>query len=385
MSLKVLRYPKIIIGGFVALATLSIMNSAYSNILETIKGDLALSYTQSGALMSSYFLGYMLGQIPWGIIADKYGSKPAISASVLGVSLSTVVFGFSDGITMAVVTRFLAGLLGAGVFVPSVRLVSSWYTSKERGTALGILNIGGSTGLIAASWAAPYLNLSLGWRFSLRTIGLFGVGSAAIIWVLLRDNESAEYGRIDLSSLPFRDRRFWILAVSQFIRLGSYYTFIAWLPLIMREEYGFSVIMTSTAMSLFNTAGIFSNPLGGVTSDRIGERNVLLISFGILGLVVLILTGRASSLVVYSSVFLIGWFINFVRSPAFTIIPNTFGAESSGSISGIHNTFAAFGALAIPFSLGYIRDYSAGYTQGWVTVSALALFCSSLLFLLKDE
>ena len=33
-----------------ALATLSIMNSAYSNILETIKWDLALNYTQSGAL-----------------------------------------------------------------------------------------------------------------------------------------------------------------------------------------------------------------------------------------------------------------------------------------------------------------------------------------------
>jgi MFS family permease len=162
MGLRVLRYPKIIIGGFIALATLSIMNSAYSNILETIKAELALSYTQSGALMSSYFFGYMLGQIPWGIIADRYGSKPAISASVLGVSLSTLAFGFSEEITMAVITRFLAGLLGAGVFVPSVRLVSSWFTSQERGTALGILNIGGSIGLIAASWAAPYLNFSLG-------------------------------------------------------------------------------------------------------------------------------------------------------------------------------------------------------------------------------
>mgnify|MGYP006289874803 CR=1 FL=1 len=385
MGLRVLRYPKIIIGGFIALATLSIMNSAYSNILETIKAELALSYTQSGALMSSYFLGYMLGQIPWGIIADRYGSKPAISASVLGVSLSTLAFGFSEGITMAVITRFLAGFLGAGVFVPSVRLVSSWFTSQERGTALGILNIGGSIGLIAASWAAPYLNLSLGWRVSVRTIGLFGVVSAAVIWILLRDNESAEYGGIDLSNLPFRDRRFWILAVSQFIRLGSYYTFIAWLPLIMREEYGFSVIMTSTAMSLFNTAGIFSNPLGGVTSDRIGERNVLLLSFGLLGATVLILTAKTSALIVYSSVFLIGWLINFVRSPAFTIIPNTFGTETAGSISGIHNTFAAFGALAIPFSLGYIRDYSAGYTMGWITVSAITLLCSSLLFLLKNE
>jgi MFS family permease len=141
MGLKVLRYPRIILGGFMALATLSIMNSAYSNILETIKSDLTLNYTQSGSLMSAYFLGYMIGQIPWGIMADRYGSKPVISLSVLGVSLSTLTFGFSQGINVAIITRFIAGLLGAGIFVPVVRLVSSWFDHKERGTALGILNI----------------------------------------------------------------------------------------------------------------------------------------------------------------------------------------------------------------------------------------------------
>ncbi len=368
-----------------ALATLSIMNSAYSNILETIKWDLALNYTQSGALMSAYFLGYMLGQIPWGIMADKFGSKPVISLSVLGVSISTITFGFSRGINMAIITRFIAGLLGAGIFVPVVRLVSSWFNHKERGTALGILNIGGSLGLIIASWAAPYLNLSIGWRLTLKLIGIFGGFSAFIVWFLLKDNVSTSYGRIKLSSIPFWDKRFWVLAFSQFIRLGSYYTFIAWLPLVMKEEFGFSIIMTSTSMSLYNIAGILANPLGGVTSDQVGERTVLLASFGLLGIVILIFKGNISMLAAYGSVFLIGWVINFVRSPAFTIIPRIFGTEIAGSVSGIHNTFAAFGALAIPFTLGYIKDYTASYNIGWLTVSGLAFLTSFILLTLENR
>jgi len=366
-----------------ALATLSIMNSAYSNILETIKSDLALNYTQSGALMSAYFLGYMLGQIPWGILADKFGSKPVISLSVLGASISTLTFGFSQGINMAIITRFIAGLLGAGIFVPVVRLVSSWFDHKERGTALGILNIGGSIGLITASWAAPYLNLTMGWRLTLKSIGIFGGFSAFIIWFLLKDNVSTSYGKIKISSIPFWDKGFWVLAFSQFIRLGSYYTFIAWLPLVMKEEFGFSILMTSTAMSLFNIAGILANPLGGATSDIVGERNVLLASFGFLGVIILVFSGNLSILVTYTSVFLIGWFINFVRSPAFTIIPRVFGTEVAGSISGIHNTFAALGALVIPFILGYIKDHSASYDTGWIIVSGLTFLSSFILFSLK--
>jgi MFS family permease len=366
-----------------ALATLSIMNSAYSNILETIKWDLALNYTQSGALMSAYFLGYMLGQIPWGILADKFGSKPVISLSVLGVSISTITFGFSRGINMAIITRFIAGLLGAGIFIPVVRLVSSWFNHKERGTALGILNIGGSIGLITASWAAPYLNLTMGWRLTLKSIGIFGGFSAFIIWFLLKDNVSTSYGKIKISSIPFWDKGFWVLAFSQFIRLGSYYTFLAWLPLVMKEEFRFSILMTSTAMSLFNIAGILANPLGGATSDRVGERNVLLASFGLLGIIILVFSGNISMLIAYGSVFLIGWFINFVRSPAFTIIPRIFGTEVAGSISGIHNTFAALGALVIPFILGYVKDYSASYETGWIIVSGLAFLSSFILFSLK--
>jgi len=58
----------VLLGGFLALTVLSIMNSAYSYVLSSIKGELLLSYTESGALMSAYFTGYTVGQIPWGLL-----------------------------------------------------------------------------------------------------------------------------------------------------------------------------------------------------------------------------------------------------------------------------------------------------------------------------
>jgi nitrate/nitrite transporter NarK len=333
--------------------------------------------------MSAYFMGYTLGQIPWGILADRKGSRQAIVFSVLGVSSATVLFGFSGGFTWALVTRFLTGILGAGVFVPCVRLVSSWYNSNERGTALGVLNIGGSMGLILASWVAPLLALHLGWRSTTGFIGAAGILIAIIIWFIIKDSDQTSYGKINLSSLPLRNRNFWLLASTQFMRLGSYYTFIAWLPLVLKEEYGLGVVATSGVLSLFNLAGIFANPLGGVVSDKVGKREVILASFLFIGLDLLVFTQTIRGVIVYAVVFILGWFINFVRSPAFTIIPDIFGTESAGSISGIHNTFASLGALALPFTLGLIRDATAGYAVGWAALSALMFAASTLIYCLR--
>ena len=375
----VLRHRRIIVGGFLALATLNLMNSAYSNVLETIKAEMGLSYTQSGALMSAYFVGYMLGQIPWGMLADSRGSRPTITLSVLGVSASTMLFGLSHTVVFAMASRFLSGLLGAGIFVPSVRLVSAWFNSEERGTALGVLNIGGSVGLVAASWAVPLISLDAGWRLTIRSAGAIGVAAGVAVWLLLRDRDDPNNRGLNLSSLPFRDRDFWLLAFTQFIRLGSYYTLIAWLPLVLKEEYGLSIVATSGALSLFNLAGMLSNPLGGVVSDRVGKRSVLMASFAFLGLDVLLFAGRLTGLWVYLAVLVLGWFINFVRSPSFTIISDVFGTEAAGSISGVHNTFASLGALVLPYTLGFIRDYTLSYRLGWLSVS-LFMFIGVGLF-----
>jgi nitrate/nitrite transporter NarK len=378
------KHLNIVAGGFIALAVLSIMNSAYSYVLDTIRSDLALTYTQSGAMMSYYFIGYALGQIPWGILADWRGSRLTISLSVLGVSASTILFAFSSIYVYAALARLIAGLLGAGIFVPGVRLVSSWFEPEQRGTALGLLNIGGSMGLVTSSWLVPISAIGLGWRLTIIAFGMVGIIASPLIWFLLRGEKNTEHGDIDLSEIPLKDTNFWYLGFYQFIRLGSYYTFIAWLPLVLKEDYGLNLIAVSIALSIFNLAGVLSNPLGGIISDKLGQKTVLTISFVLLSLILLGFNLKPVRLTLYLIVLSIGWFINFVRSPVFTFIPKMFGTKSSGRISGIHNTFASMGALALPFTLGLVKDTTMSFASGWLAISGLLVLASALIFLVKS-
>lgn len=379
-----LRNAQILAGGFLAFFFLSLLNSSYSTVMALIKEDLALSYTMSGALMSAYFVGYMLGQIPWGFLADRCGSRRVMVLSILGIASSTILFGFAHDLWQAVLTRFLAGLLGAGIFVPGVRLVSGWFSSEARGTALGILSIGGSVGLISASLFVPFTATQFGWRGTIMLFGFLGLLSTVVMWLTLSDqvtDESSATGVDELSDI-IRSRSFWILAMIQMVRLGSYYAFIAWLPLLLREEFGLSIISAGATFSFFNFAGMMSNPLGGYVSDMIGEWQVLLVSFVVLSLATFLFMG--TNLSPYLSVFAMGWFINFVRSPSFSILPKLYGVKRTGKVSGFQNTFASMGALVLPLVIGYVKDSTGSYLAGWMILSAFLLLAAILNLLLKS-
>ncbi len=376
----------ILAGGFLAFFSLNILNTSYSIVMALIKADLALTYTMSGALTSVYFVGYAIGQVPWGTMADRIGSKRVMVASILGIAVSTILFGFAQGFWQAALARLVAGLLGAGVFVPGVRLVSGWFPPEERGTALGILSIGGSVGLITSSTLSPYIATIIGWRGTIMGIGLLGLTLTAVLWVTLKDNEAEDRtgGDGDLRDV-LADRSFWALGLIQMARLGANYAFIAWLPLLLQEEFGMSLVAAGAAFSLFNVAGMAANPLGGIISDRLGERIVLLVSFAVLAVSTFAFTLVRGGLPMYAVILVIGWFINFVRSPSFALIPRLYGVERAGRVSGLQNTFASIGALILPFLIGYIRDATDSYWAGWIALAlVLGAVAVSALFLRTD-
>ena len=379
---------RILAGGFIAFCLLHVLNNSYSTVVALIKEELSLSYTMSGALMSAYFTGYTIGQIPWGTLADRYGPRRIMAASILGTASATVLFGVANSFWQILVTRFLSGLLGAGVFVPGVKLVSAWFSPGSRGTALGVVSVGGSIGLVIASWLTPYTALSMGWRGAMTASGVIGILSSAAILLSLRDRRveaQPEERSLNVSEVV-RTRNFWALAWIQMVRLGSNYAFISWLPLILTEVLGLGLVAAGAVFALYNLTGMISNPLGGIISDRFGEKEVLTVSFTVLCVATYLFARASSPLMIYATVLLIGWFINFVRSPNFAIIPKLYGVDNAGRISGVQNTFASLGALVLPLFLGFLKDTTDSYWSGWLILAGVLLSVSlvSLLISVPD-
>src|SRR5688572_25770347 len=83
-----------------------VMASAIPFIAE----DFKLSPLQMGQVMSAFFVGYALMQIPGGLLADRFGPRIVLAVSLVWWSVMTALTGVVGGLAALLVIRVLFGL-----------------------------------------------------------------------------------------------------------------------------------------------------------------------------------------------------------------------------------------------------------------------------------
>ncbi|KAJ8420675.1 LOW QUALITY PROTEIN: hypothetical protein Cgig2_005206 [Carnegiea gigantea] len=93
---------------------------------------------------SSYMVGRTLTAVLWGVIADRYGRKPVMLTSILGIVVFNTLFGLSINYWMAMATRFFIGAL-CGILGP-IRAYCTEVCRREH-QALGLAMVTSSWGI----------------------------------------------------------------------------------------------------------------------------------------------------------------------------------------------------------------------------------------------
>ena len=90
-----------------------------------------LSQAQMGLVFSIFSLSYFLGQTPWGIAADRYGSRSLVSLAVAGWSAFTILTAYAWSFASLMSIRFTFGALEAALS-PSVPATPARRPSRVR-------------------------------------------------------------------------------------------------------------------------------------------------------------------------------------------------------------------------------------------------------------
>ena len=311
---------------FSALTAYTMSGSAFAPILDLIRRDLHLSYTGAGMVASTYFLGYAIGQVPWGLLVDRCGGRKVLAASVFGAGLSTSLFAASTSEGVAFLTRFICGLSAAGVFVTSIRVVSGWFPERSRGVALGTLGVGSSLPILVLGFASPFAAHQLGWRGAIQVFAGVSIVDSLALWFFLRDPPQAisenRGSDVDPSVKEILvDPGFWALGYVQFTRYGVHNLVIAWIAVFLMETYGLPLWLAGGALSLMFVITIVSDPVGGFTSDRIGRIPVLLASLISLSAMLTVLALNRNELILWPLLAGVGWVLVFYRGSLFALVP----------------------------------------------------------------
>ncbi len=92
-----------------------------------------------GVVMSAYYIGAVLTQIPAGKLVDAIGPAPVIVSGLCVFGLASVSFALIHGIVLAVIFRSLQGIGAGAVTVACLGAVSATVERGRKGASLGMI------------------------------------------------------------------------------------------------------------------------------------------------------------------------------------------------------------------------------------------------------
>jgi predicted MFS family arabinose efflux permease len=159
-----------------------------SILAKPIQDELGVTDGQLGMISGLYFaVFYCILAIPVGWLADRTNRVRVLAFSCALWSAATAACGLSASYPQLAASRIAVGIGEAGGVPPSYAIISDYFPSGRRGTALALFNLGPPIGqalgvAFGASIAATY-----SWRLAFIWVGVIGVLTAVIVWLFVRE------------------------------------------------------------------------------------------------------------------------------------------------------------------------------------------------------
>jgi MFS family permease len=136
----------------------------YVFCLKTIMEEWHLNPAVAGFMVTVTLFASSFGGILFGAVADRFGRKKALMATVLIFSVCSGLSGLAQNLVQLAIARTILGLGMGGEWASGALLVSETWPAKHRGKAIGLMQGGWALGYILAAIAAATILPRFGWR-----------------------------------------------------------------------------------------------------------------------------------------------------------------------------------------------------------------------------
>lgn len=368
--------------------------------------------TALGFMSSMYFYIYALDQPIVGYLADRIGPRRVIAYWSMTAAAGCFIFGMAPSIGWATLGRALIGFGVGGVYVPTVKALSQWFSEKEFAIMVGLLMSVGNFGAVIATTPLAWAAGTWGWRPTFFLIGGVTMGMAILMLAVTRDSPPPKHpdARHDVAiGTPspglahntvtiIASVQFWLVVTTFFGVYGTAVTLQGlWATPFLMAVLDVERILASKLNMLIPIGVIIGAPFFGWLPNRfsLNKANTLRVITAVYTLcwLSILLVFDRLGIVGYATLFFaMGVVIGGFISTIWGIIRETTPAERLGLTSGILNPAPFLGVAAFQMLTGNIIDqagrvgelYSlSGFKSAFSVCLAGAFACLVLSFLIK--
>jgi ACS family tartrate transporter-like MFS transporter len=375
--------------------------------------ELGFSERVYGQGAGIFFIGYLAFEIPGALIVERFGARRWMARILITWGLCTAAVGMVRTPTQFYGARFLLGLAEAGFFPGIIVYLTHWFAPRDRARAMSglILAIPIALGLGAPISAAilgiNWFGMS-GWRWLFILEGLPAVALGIFTFFYMTDrpakanwlkpeerdwiNNELETERLGKQASErvtvwqaFRQPNVILLSLALFAGNLNSYTFVFWLPTVIKNASGLSIRAATLYSGLPYAAGLIAMLVASYLSDRSGRRKFYTIAPMILTAVMLTLSSLPGQpfWLVMVWLCLAGAGI-YAGAPSFWVLPTmTLQAAAAAASIGMINSIANLSGYVAPSIVGELLDRGFTHAQIVPFVACCPLVGAGLIAALR--
>jgi MFS transporter, OPA family, sugar phosphate sensor protein UhpC len=301
---------RIFIGMYVGYVFYYFSRKSYTCVMPLLMRDLGMTKSELGILASLFALAYGGSKFLSGILSDRANPRIFMSIGLILTGVLNILFGMTSSLLLMAVFWGLNGLFQGWGWPPCAKLLTNWYSQKERGTWWGLWNSSHNVGGAVIPLVVGVAAQMLGWRFGMYVPGILCIGIGLFVLFTLRDtpsslglppveefkNDFPPTGKVAKEEITLKELLFKYILNNHYIwLLGAAYFFVYlirgafndWSPLFLMETRGYQLVAANAAILWFEMGGLVGSLVAGWASDKIfkGRRGPIntLFALGVIG------------------------------------------------------------------------------------------------------
>ncbi|HYD05399.1 MAG TPA: Bcr/CflA family efflux MFS transporter, partial [Reyranella sp.] len=220
--------------------------SIYTPVMPLIGTDLGAGADSVKVTLTTYMLGFAIGQLFYGPLSDRFGRRPIVLAGVAFFTLTSLGCAFAPSIAGLIGLRVLQGLGAASGAVMGRALLRDAYDAKEMPLVMSWIALAINVSPAIAPSIGGLLGQEFGWRATFWFVGGFGALLLAALVLLLEETNRFRSTSVDLGALMrgsgemLRNRRFLGYVLTLGFAFAINFGMLAGTPFILQDQLGFS-------------------------------------------------------------------------------------------------------------------------------------------------
>jgi MFS transporter, DHA1 family, tetracycline resistance protein len=355
-------------------------------ILNFLGGNAASAATWLGVFGTVFALMQFFFSPVLGVLSDRFGRRPVILLSNLGLGLDYIVMALSPTIGWLFVGRVISGITASSI-PTAMAYIADVVPKEKRAGAFGMIGVAFGLGFILGPGIGGPLG-DIDPRLPFWVAAGFSLANWLYGYIFVPESLRQEHRKIftlrranPIGSLVLlrSHPELWKLASLQFLAYVSHEVFVIWaLYAIYRFAWNQTIIGISLAL-----VGVFTAAISGGLTGRIvawlGERRTLYIGqfFGALGMVIAGLA-RTGGLYMASIPVISMWNISFPAAQG--MMTHRVGEREQGELQGAIQSLRSIAFVIGPFLFSGIFAWFIDPKHSLYLPGAPYYFASALLF-----